>query len=117
MNPQHLGFGSGSPMIGGGGMVAQQMENGAPALSQGGTNAPGTIPGQQVQPYPPLQNPGQGGPPPMSMMPQPQPQAQPTQPKTQAHLIIEALMNRLKAISELEHKLHDSLFGAPKTNG
>ncbi len=110
MNPQNLGFGSGSPMIGGGGQVAQQIQNGAPALNQMGANAPGMVPGQQMQPT----GLPQGAPPPMAMMPHPmqppQPQAAPApqaSPKTEGHLIIEALTNRLKAIGELEHRLHD----------
>ena len=123
MDPQRLGFGRGSPMIGNGGMVAQQMEQGAPALNQQGTNSPGFTPGQQMQPYPTLPTPSSAMPPslgqqvhqlgmapqPMAPMPQAPQMPQPQAPKSRGHLIIEALSNHLKHIADLETRIHDTM--------
>lgn len=125
MNPnQPLGFGSGSPMLGQGGQVAQQMQNGAPALNQMGTNAPGYVPGQQMQPQD-MPNPTTGMPsimPPAAMQAPGMPPGQPQQnqkaqiPKSEAELIIEALAGHLKnkaKIEELQHEILGQIVGMP----
>lgn len=112
---QQLGFGSGSPMIGQGGQVAQQMANGAPALNQMGANAPGMVPGQQMAPAPgSMPQPSNAMPP--SIMPmggpgmppgQPQKNQQPQIPKSEQQLIIEALTNHLKSKADMEKMRHE----------
>ncbi len=110
MFPQKPSFGPTSPMVGGP-FVSSQMQSGAPGLGQQGPSNPAFTPNTQQNPLPGTLPQGS----PMSILPPqgqqnmaPQPPSAPQAPqipKTEAHLIIEALANRLKHLADIEKRI------------